>query len=77
MLRRAEELEDVTAELVVTGCMALAQGDAFREAGVDAEILHWDEVPSHVLNGECPTVTPDAEPVLDGVVGIPPSRAAA
>ena len=72
MLRRAEELEDETAELVVTGCMALAQGDAFEEAGVDAEILHWDEVPSYVLNGECPTVTPDAEPVLDGVVGILP-----
>ena len=72
MLRRAEELEDETAELVVTGCMALAQGEAFEEAGVDAEILHWDEVPSYVLNGECPTVTPDAEPVLDGVVGILP-----
>jgi len=72
MLRRAEELEDVTAELVVTGCMALAQGEMFAEADVDAEILHWDEVPSYVLNGECPTVTPDAEPVLDGVVGILP-----
>jgi len=72
MLRRAEELEEKTADLVVTGCMALAQGDTFREAGVDAEILHWDEVASHVLNGECPTVTPDAEPVLDGVVGILP-----
>ncbi|MFC6770845.1 tRNA (N(6)-L-threonylcarbamoyladenosine(37)-C(2))-methylthiotransferase, partial [Halorubrum pallidum] len=57
---------------VVTGCMALAQGDAFREAGIDAEILHWDEVPSYALNGECPTTTPDAEPVLDGVVGILP-----
>jgi len=42
--------------------MALAQGDAFREAGVDAEILHWDEVPSHVLNGECPTVTQTPSP---------------
>ena len=72
MLRRAAELDDETAELVVTGCMALAQGDAFREADVDAEILHWDDVPSHVLNGECPTVTPDAEPVLDGVIGILP-----
>ncbi|WP_123622706.1 tRNA (N(6)-L-threonylcarbamoyladenosine(37)-C(2))-methylthiotransferase [Halorubrum sp. CSM-61] len=72
MLRRAEELAEITAELVVTGCMALAQGDMFEEAGVDAEILHWDEVPSYVLNGECPTVTPDAEPVLDGVVGILP-----
>ena len=72
MLRRAEELSETTAELVVTGCMALAQGELFDEADVDAEILHWDEVPSYVLNGECPTVTPDAEPVLDGVVGILP-----
>jgi MiaB-like tRNA modifying enzyme len=72
MLRRAEELAAETADLVVTGCMALAQGDQFREAGIDAEILHWDEVPTYALNGECPTVTPDAEPVLDGVVGILP-----
>jgi MiaB-like tRNA modifying enzyme len=73
MLRRARELDAETpADLVVTGCMALAQGEAFAEAGVDAEILHWDEVPEYVLNGECPTVTPDAEPVLDGVVGILP-----
>jgi len=73
MLRRAAELDEETAaDLVVTGCMALAQGDTFREAGIDAEILHWDEVPTYALNGECPTVTPDAEPVLDGVVGILP-----
>ncbi len=72
MLRRAEELADETADLVITGCMALAQGEEFREAGIDAEVLHWDEVPEHVLNGECPTVTPDVEPVLDGVVGILP-----
>ncbi|MES3161854.1 MAG: tRNA (N(6)-L-threonylcarbamoyladenosine(37)-C(2))-methylthiotransferase [Halorubrum sp.] len=72
MLRRAEELAAETTELVVTGCMALAQSEEFHEAGVDAEILHWDEVPSHVLNGECPTHTPDTEPVLDGVVGILP-----
>ena len=72
MLRRAEELSETTAELVVTGCMALAQGEMFAEADVDAEVLHWDEVPTYVLNGECPTVTPDAEPVLDGVVGILP-----
>jgi MiaB-like tRNA modifying enzyme len=73
MLRRARELDEETpADLVVTGCMALAQGDAFREAGVDAEILHWDDVPAHVLNGECPTATADTEPVLDGVVGILP-----
>ncbi|TKX81027.1 tRNA (N(6)-L-threonylcarbamoyladenosine(37)-C(2))-methylthiotransferase [Halorubrum sp. SD626R] len=72
MLRRAEELEETAADLVVTGCMALAQGETFEEAGVDAEILHWDEVPSYALNGECPTTTPDAEPVLDGVVGLLP-----
>jgi MiaB-like tRNA modifying enzyme len=73
MLRRARELDEETpADLVVTGCMALAQGEAFREADVDAEVLHWDEVPAYVLNGECPTATPDVEPVLDGVVGILP-----
>ncbi|MFB6143191.1 MAG: tRNA (N(6)-L-threonylcarbamoyladenosine(37)-C(2))-methylthiotransferase [Halorientalis sp.] len=73
MLRRAEELDAETpGDLVVTGCMALAQGDLFREADVDAEVLHWDDVPEHVLNGECPTVTPDTEPVLNGVVGILP-----
>jgi len=72
MLRRARELEQETADLVVTGCMALAQGNMFREAGIDAQILHWDEVPGAVLNGECPTPTPDTEPVLDGVVGILP-----
>ncbi len=72
MLRRAEELAAESTDLVVTGCMALAQGEQFREAGVDAEVLHWDDVPTHVLNGECPTVTPDTEPVLDGVVGILP-----
>ncbi|WP_248515520.1 tRNA (N(6)-L-threonylcarbamoyladenosine(37)-C(2))-methylthiotransferase [Salinarchaeum laminariae] len=73
MLARAQELDDETpADLVITGCMALAQGETFHEAGVDAEVLHWDEVPEHVRNGECPTTTPDAEPILDGVVGILP-----
>ena len=72
MLRRAQELESETADLIVTGCMALAQGEEFREADVDADILHWDEVPEAVRNGECPTHTPDTEPVLDGVVGILP-----
>ncbi|MFB6309228.1 MAG: tRNA (N(6)-L-threonylcarbamoyladenosine(37)-C(2))-methylthiotransferase, partial [Haloarculaceae archaeon] len=73
MLRRAEQLDEETpADLIITGCMALAQGEQFREAGVDAEILHWDDVPQHVLNGECPTVTADTEPVLEGVVGILP-----
>jgi len=73
MLSRARELDDRTpGDLVITGCMALAQGEQFREAGVDAEILHWDEVPEHVRNGECPTPRPDTEPVVDGVVGILP-----
>ncbi|MCU4800058.1 tRNA (N(6)-L-threonylcarbamoyladenosine(37)-C(2))-methylthiotransferase [Halobacteria archaeon HArc-gm2] len=73
MLRRAEELDEETpADLVITGCMALAQGEEFRNADIEADVLHWDDVPQHVLNGECPTVTPDTEPVLDGVVGILP-----
>jgi len=72
MLRRAEELEGETADLVVTGCMALAQGDRFRKAGIEADVLHWEEVPTAVLNGECPTTTPDTEPVLDGEIGILP-----
>ncbi|MFB6101960.1 MAG: tRNA (N(6)-L-threonylcarbamoyladenosine(37)-C(2))-methylthiotransferase [Haloplanus sp.] len=72
MLRRAEELQAETGDLVVTGCMALAQGEAFDEAGVDADVVHWDDVPAAAMNGECPTTTPDAEPVLDGVVGILP-----
>ncbi|MFB6220764.1 MAG: tRNA (N(6)-L-threonylcarbamoyladenosine(37)-C(2))-methylthiotransferase, partial [Halolamina sp.] len=72
MLRRAEELAEETADLIVTGCMALAQGEEFDEAGVDAQVLHWDEVPEAVTNGECPTPGPGVEPVLDGVVGILP-----
>jgi len=72
MLSRAKELEGETTDLIVTGCMALAQGDEFTNAGVDAQVLHWDEVPEAVLNGECPTVTPDTEPILDGVIGILP-----
>ncbi|GAA0645654.1 tRNA (N(6)-L-threonylcarbamoyladenosine(37)-C(2))-methylthiotransferase [Salarchaeum japonicum] len=72
MLRRAEELSEETADLFVTGCMALAQGEQFQEADVDAQVLHWDEVPEAVTNGECPTTTPDAEPILDGVIGILP-----
>jgi MiaB-like tRNA modifying enzyme len=73
MLTRAEELDEQTpGDLVITGCMALAQGEQFRAAGIDAEILHWDEVPEHVRNGECPTPAADTEPVIDGVVGILP-----
>jgi MiaB-like tRNA modifying enzyme len=76
MLRRAKELESETSELVVTGCMALAQGDQFREEGVDARVVHWDDVPTAVRNGECPTPADTGAggtgPVLDGVVGILP-----
>jgi threonylcarbamoyladenosine tRNA methylthiotransferase CDKAL1 len=72
MLARAEELQAETAELVVTGCMALAQGEAFEEAGVDARVLHWDDVPTAIRNGECPTVTDGVQPVLDGLVGVLP-----
>ena len=70
MRRRAEELADETADLVVTGCMALAQAEEF--ADLDARVVGWDEVPEAVLNGECPTTTPDSEPVLDGQIGILP-----
>jgi len=73
MLRRAKELDEATpADLVVTGCMALAQGDAFAEAGIDGEVLHWDDVPEYVRNGECPTTTPGTDVLLDGVTGILP-----
>jgi threonylcarbamoyladenosine tRNA methylthiotransferase CDKAL1 len=71
MLDRAKELDDTT-DLIVTGCMALAQGSAFEAADVDASVVGWDEVPEAVANGECPTVTSDAEPVLDGRIGILP-----
>jgi MiaB-like tRNA modifying enzyme len=72
MLRRAEELDDQVSDLIVTGCMALAQGEEFEQADVDAQVLNWDDVPAAVTNGECPTATPDSEPVLDGVIGILP-----
>ncbi|WP_458205942.1 tRNA (N(6)-L-threonylcarbamoyladenosine(37)-C(2))-methylthiotransferase [Haladaptatus sp. NG-SE-30] len=72
MIRRAKELESETADLIITGCMALAQGEEFQTEGVDAQILHWDDVPTAVTNGECPTPGPGVEPVLDGVVGILP-----
>jgi MiaB-like tRNA modifying enzyme len=70
MRRRAEELADAVPQLVVTGCMALAQGEQFDD--LDAQVLGWDDVPAAVTNGECPTATPDSEPVLDGVIGILP-----
>ncbi len=70
MLRRAEALTDEVSELFVTGCMALAQAEAFDK--VDARVVHWDDVPTAVRNGECPTPTGDAEPVVDGEIGILP-----
>jgi len=70
MIRRAEELQAETADLFITGCMALAQSEEFGD--LNAEVLHWDEVPEAVTNGECPTTTPDAEPILEGVIGILP-----
>jgi len=72
MLRRAKELESETVDLIITGCMALAQGEEFEAEGIDARILHWDDVPAAVGNGECPTTTEGTEPILDGVVGILP-----
>lgn len=70
MLRRAKKLATATEDLIVTGCMALAQGEAFAE--VDCQVVHWDNVPGAVANGECPTATADAEPALNGVIGILP-----
>ena len=70
MRRRAETLSETTADLIVTGCMALAQSEAFED--LDARVRHWDAVPGAVGNGECPTTTDGTEPVLDGIVGILP-----
>ena len=72
MLRRAQTLADETADLIVTGCMALAQEEKFLDAGIAGRIRHWDEVPTAVSNGECPTTTDGVEPILDGVIGILP-----
>lgn len=72
MLRRARALEETTDDLIITGCMALAQGETFQDVGIDARVCHWDSVPQAVGNGECPRPTSDAEPVLDGVIGILP-----
>lgn len=72
MLRRARELAGSTSELVITGCMALAQGEVFEEEDIAATVVGWDDVPAAVGNGECPTVTPSTAPVLDGVIGILP-----
>ncbi len=43
--------EETPADLIITGCMALAQGEEFREEDVDAQILHWDDVPRTVTTG--------------------------
>ena len=70
MLRRAEELVETVPDTIVTGCMALAQGAEFES--LDVQVLHWDDVPTAVRNGECPTPTGDTEPVVDGEIGILP-----
>lgn len=70
MLDRAKELAATADDLIVTGCMALAQGEQF--ADVDCQVVHWDNVPGAVTNGECPTHTADAAPVLEGEIGILP-----
>ena len=72
MLRRAATLAEESAQLVITGCMALTQPDDFAGAGIEATVCGWDEVPAAVTNGECPEVTPDVQPVLDGAIGILP-----
>ncbi|MFB6162530.1 MAG: tRNA (N(6)-L-threonylcarbamoyladenosine(37)-C(2))-methylthiotransferase [Halococcoides sp.] len=72
MYRRAQALAETVPELVITGCMALAQGDTFAEADFEADILHWDEVADQIRNGECPTPPADPTPLQAGVVGILP-----
>lgn len=72
ILRRARELATEMADFTTTGCMALAQDNDFREKGIDTQILHRDDVPAVVTNGECPAPGPDVEPVSGGVVGILP-----
>lgn len=73
MVRRAEELAADVDDLIVTGCLALAQPDRLASDGIDARVVGWDAVPDAVLNGECPTPTADdSEGRLDGVIGILP-----
>ncbi len=72
MVRRAGELAGVVSDLIVTGCMALAQPDRLSDAGIDARVMGWDEVPDAVMNGECPTSVAADEVLLDGRVGILP-----
>jgi MiaB-like tRNA modifying enzyme, archaeal-type len=35
-------------------------------------VLHWDDVPEAITNGECPTPAAGTEPIIDGEVGILP-----
>ena len=73
MVRRANELESAVSDLIVTGCLALAQPDRLNEAGIDARVVGWDEVPDAVLNGECPTPEPPGDDILlDGAIGVLP-----
>jgi threonylcarbamoyladenosine tRNA methylthiotransferase CDKAL1 len=72
MLSRARELEPLVSDLIITGCLALAQPDLINESGINARVCGWDEVPMAVGNGECPTTTRDTLPIIDGVIGILP-----
>lgn len=72
MVRRASELHDDVADLIVTGCLALAQPDRLAAAGIDARVVAWDAVPDAVLNGECPTPDSSNDALLDGRIGILP-----
>ncbi len=72
MLNRARELELLVSDLIITGCLALAQPNLISESGINARVCGWDEVPLAVGNGECPTPTKDSLPILDGVIGILP-----
>lgn len=72
MVRRAAELAATVPDLIVTGCLALAQPDRLDDAEIDARVVGWDEVPDAVLNGECPTPTDDVGTVLRGRIGILP-----
>lgn len=73
MVRRAAELDGSVDDLIVTGCLALAQPDRLESAGVDARVVGWDAVPDAVLNGECPTpAASDDGAMLEGSIGILP-----
>lgn len=51
MLSRARELEPLVSDLIITGCLALAQPYLIHESGINARVCGWDEVPLAVGNG--------------------------